>query len=72
MFKEASLNKQIFISTHSPEILKNVDLEDIYFISKNDEGYSNISKPIENEVLKTLIIDLGIDEIFVDNYLDIK
>lgn len=72
MINEASKEKQIFITTHSPEILKNIDLDKVYFISRDDDGFSKITKPNDNETLNPLIKELGIDEIFVDNYLDIE
>ena len=69
MMKEVSANKQIMITTHSPEILKYCELNDIYFISRDKHGFSNISKPIENDIVKPFIEELGIDEVFVDDYL---
>jgi len=70
MIGEASKNKQIVMTTHSPEILKYMDLNDVFFISKDDEGFSKISKPINNEIISPFIEELGIDKIFVDNYLE--
>ena len=69
MIGEASNNKQVFVTTHSPEILKYMDLNNIFFISKDDSGFSRISKPADNETIVPFIEELGIDEIFVDNYL---
>ena len=70
MIGEASKNKQIFVTTHSPEILKYVNLNDVLFISKDREGFSKISKPINNETVVPFIEELGIDKIFIDNYLE--
>ena len=71
MMKEISKDKQIFITTHNPELLKHIDLEDIYFISRDENGYSNMIKPVQNDFLKSFIDELGIDEVFVDNYLEL-
>ena len=70
MIGEASKNKQIFVTTHSPEILKYMNLKDVLFISKDGEGFSKISRPINNETIAPFIEELGIDKIFVDNYLE--
>lgn len=70
MIDEASSNKQIFVTTHSPEILKYMNLNNVLFISKDEEGFSNISKPIDNETIAPFIKELGIDKIFIDNYLE--
>ncbi len=68
MMEDASRNKQIIITTHSPEVLKSAELKDIFLISRNTDGFSQISKPIHNKTLKPLIEELGIDEVYVDNY----
>ena len=69
---ESSKKKQIIITTHSPEILKCVDLKDIYLISRDLDGFSVISKPINNEIIKPFIEELGIDEVFIDDYLGLS
>jgi len=69
MMKEVSDYKQIIITTHSPEVLKSADLEDIYLISRNSKGFSEITKPINNKRIKPFIEELGIDEVYVDDYL---
>lgn len=69
MMKEVSNTKQIIITTHSPEILKFCELNDIFLISRNKNGFSNITKPIDNDAVRPFIEELGIDEVFVDNYL---
>ncbi len=70
MIGEASNKKQIFVTTHSPEILKHMNLNDVLFISRDEEGFSIISKPINNETIVSFIEELGIDEIFINNYLE--
>ena len=69
MMREVSCKKQIIITTHSPQMLKYIELSDIYFISRDDSGFSTISKPEDNEIIKPFIEELGIDEVFIDNYL---
>ena len=69
MIGEASKNKQIIITTHSPEMLKYMELDKVLFITKDNEGFSKIIKPIDNENIIPFIEELGIDKVFVDNYL---
>ncbi len=70
MMKEVSSNqKQIIITTHSPEILNNCDLEDILFISRDENGFSELSKPIDSEDVRDFVKELGIGQIFIDGYL---
>ena len=69
MMGEISREKQIILTTHSPEMLKYFELDNIHFISRDLEGFSVITKPIDNELVKPFIEELGIDEVFIDNYL---
>lgn len=72
MLKDASSEKQIIASTHNPEMLKHADLEDVLLVSRDKEGFSIITKPAENEELKVFLEnDLGIDDLYVQNLLEI-
>ncbi len=69
MMKEvSSKNKQIIFTTHSPELLDYCDLEDICLISRDSEGFSTVSKPSNNKIVKQFMEELSIGEIFVDGY----
>lgn len=69
MMKEvSSKNKQIIITTHSPELLNYCDLEDISLICRDSEGFSIIRKPSDNEIVRKFMEDLSIGEIFIDGY----
>ena len=69
MMKEvSSKNKQIILTTHNPELLNYCDIEDICLISRDDDGFSIIKKPSDNEIVKKFMEDLSIGEIFVDGY----
>lgn len=70
MMKEvSSQNKQIIITTHSPEILNNCDLEDILFISRDENGFSTFSKPSDNDDVREFIKELTIGELFMEGCL---
>lgn len=70
MMKEvSSQEKQIIITTHSPEILNNCDLEDILFISRDKDGFSTLSRPSDNDEIKEFIKELTIGELFVEGCL---
>lgn len=71
-FYEASQNKQIIITTHNPEILKHTKLQDLFLISRNAQGFATITKPIEQEMVQAFLkSELGIDQLFTQNLLDI-
>jgi predicted ATPase len=70
MMKDASKKKQIVITTHNPEILKHADLNDILLISRDKDGFSTISRPIEKEEIKKFLEnEIGIEELYVQNLL---
>ena len=70
MIKEVSDKKQVIITTHSPEILNWCDLEDIHLITRNNDGFSKFTKPVDNEDVREFIDELGIGQVFVDDYLE--
>jgi predicted ATP-dependent endonuclease of OLD family len=70
MCKDASKNKQIIVTTHNPEIVKYAERENLLFVSRNKEGYSEISRPGDKEHVKIFLEnDVGVDELFVQNLL---
>lgn len=70
MMKDASRDKQIMITTHNPELLKKMNLENLFLISRDKEGYSRIIKPNEKEEIKLFLEnEIGIEELFIQNLL---
>ena len=70
MMHDASLNKQIILSTHNPEIVKNANPNSIILISRDKDGFSTIAKPsLQKEILTFLENEIGIEELYVQNLL---
>lgn len=67
-----STDKQLVITTHSPELLKYSELENILFISRDNNGFSDIIKVIDNNIVKPFIDELGVDSVFINDYLGLK
>ena len=67
-----SVGKQVIITTHSPELLKYSELGDILFISRDGNGFSDIKRIIDNDLVKPFIEELGVDSVFVNDYLGIE
>jgi len=71
MLKEASQEKQIIVTTHNPEMVRHTDLGSILLISRDKEGFSTISRPVEKEEVKTFLKnEIGIEELYVQNLLE--
>ncbi len=72
MMKDASQKKQIIVTTHNSEIVKNTGLGNLLLISRDEEGFSMISRPADKEELKTFLEnEIGIEELYIQNLLGI-
>ena len=70
MIKDASRNKQIILTTHNPEIVKYTEIENLLLVSRDEYGFSRISRPIDREDVKTFLTnEIGIEELYVQNLL---
>lgn len=70
LMKDASRNRQVIITTHSPEIVKHAGVENLLLISRDKEGFSTISRPGEKEAVRVCLEhELGLDDLFVQDVL---
>jgi predicted ATPase len=66
LMKDAARNKQVIITTHSPEVVRHAGVENLLLMSRDKEGFSTVSRPAEKEQVKVFLEnDLGLDEVFV-------
>ncbi len=47
---------QVFVSTHSPEFLNGVELDEIYWLAKH-EGFTAVRRASENELFRNLVTE---------------
>ncbi|MFW5995893.1 MAG: AAA family ATPase [Halanaerobiaceae bacterium] len=72
MFYDAARDKQVFATTHNPEMVKFLDLHNLFLVQRSDKGFSSIIKPIEREEVKIFLRqDMGIDELYIQNLLEV-
>jgi predicted ATPase len=72
MFIDASQKKQILITTHNPELIKYINLEDLFLVHRDTNGFSKITKPVEKEEVRVFLDnDLGIDDLYIQNLLEV-
>lgn len=70
MMHDASDSKQIIISTHNPEIVKNANPDSIVLISRDKQGFSTAAKPnMQKEIQAFLQNEIGIEDLYVQNLL---
>ncbi len=71
MMKDASQKQQIIVTTHNPEIVKYAGLDNILLVSRDDKGFSTVSRPIDKEEVNTFLKnEIGIEELYVRNLLE--
>ena len=70
MMKDASRQKQIIVTSHNPEVVRNADIADVLLVSRDAEGFSTISRPSEQEDVKVFLQNqMGLEELFAQNML---
>ncbi len=73
MLKEAASSKQVIVTTHNPEMVKQVDIEDILLISRDTEGFSQLSRPFTRKEIRTFLEhEIGIEDLFIQNLLGME
>ena len=70
MMKESSKRKQVMITTHTTEVVKHASIENLLLVSRDNEGFSIISRPADKEEVRTFLEnEIGIEELYVQNLL---
>lgn len=73
MVKDGARSKQIILTSHNPEIVKHAGVENLVLISRNAAGFSCVRRPSENsQVQKFLESEMGVEELYVQNLLDMQ
>ncbi len=70
LFKEASEQRQILVTTHNQQFVRHAGLENILVIGRDRDGCSQITKPTDKEHVRVLLEHevLSIDELFVRDF----
>lgn len=70
MMSDILATRQIIITTHNPEIVRHVGLEDLFAVWRNSEGYSEIARSSEQEEIKIFLEnEMELKELYVQNLL---
>jgi predicted ATPase len=73
MLKDASRTKQVIVTTHNPEMVKHVHLDDILLILRDKEGFSRVIRPGTKKEIRTFLEnEIGIEELFIQNLLGME
>jgi len=70
MAKEKSNEKQIIITTHTPELLKHAESNVILFASRSIDGFTNVTHPTDSTMVQEFLKqEIGLDSLFIQNLL---
>ncbi|MEE9283542.1 MAG: AAA family ATPase [Nitrososphaerales archaeon] len=70
MLREASQKTQVIITTHNPEMVKRAGLDALYFVYRDSDGFSRVSRPSQAEEVKTFLENrIGLDDLHIDGLL---
>jgi len=69
---DTSQTKQIVVTTHNPEFVKHSGVDNILFVSRDENGFSTLSRPGDKEEVKTFLKNnIGIEELYIQNLLEV-
>jgi predicted ATPase len=74
MMKDAAEygNKQIIVTTHSPEMVRHADPKNVLLVSRNEKGFSSIKKPYRKKDVKIFLENgMRLSDLYVDELLEI-
>jgi len=71
LIQKASSKKQIIITTHNPEFLRNFPIENILLVYRNEKEFSSIINPQNSERIKKFLQDdIGVDQLYIESLLE--
>ena len=71
MMKDASGDRQIFLTTHNPEVVKHAGLSTLLFLRRDEQGFSQVIRPADTEMANALLSDsVSVEDLFLDDLLD--
>lgn len=69
-FYEVSTKKQILVTTHNPQLIKHVKIDDMIFIKRNEFGFTEGKRVNDIEDIGNFLDEeIGIDELYIDDII---
>ncbi len=70
MMKDASETKQVIVTTHNPEFVKHAGIEHLLLVSRDEDGFSVITRPKDREDVRIFLEhDIGVEDLYVQELL---
>jgi predicted ATPase len=72
LFEEISTDKQIIITTHNPEVVRNTPIDNLLLIARDERGFSQVQKPAQSENVQIFLQnEIGMQDLYVQNLLGV-
>ena len=72
MFDDVSQKKQVIVTTHNPEIVRNANIKNLFLVARDSKGFSTIYKPIDRQEVQIFLQnEIGIEELYVQDLLGV-
>lgn len=70
--EDVSKEKQIIITTHNPELLRQANIDSVRLVTRKTNGETTVSSPSSNEtIISFLQNDLGLEDLFLQGLLEV-
>lgn len=70
LMQEAAIRQPMIVSTQHPALLRHTPIESVCLVSRDEKGFSVLSRPIDRPEVKTFLDeDVGLDDLFLADLL---
>lgn len=70
LMKDAARKKQVIVTTQNPEMIKHAGLENILLVSRDDEGFTTVSKAADVKAIQEFLNnEIGIQDLMIQNII---
>ncbi|MEN6341820.1 MAG: AAA family ATPase [Methanospirillum sp.] len=70
LMRDASAVQPLLVSTQHPAVLRHAPVEDVCLVSRDEDGFSILSRPADRTDIKTFLEEeVGLDELFLADLL---
>jgi predicted ATPase len=71
LMRDASSKRQVIITTHNPELVRNSKIEDLLLVTRGKDGISSVTRPEESAAVREFLSrDIGVEELFTGGVLE--
>lgn len=70
LMRDASRSQPLIVSTQHPAVLRNAPVEDVWLVSRDQDGFSVLSRPADRDDVRTFLEEeVGLDDLFLADLL---